>query len=165
MTRTQIVKQMIEQAAQSGKNTLKEAAKETKKAVVALHEDYRNAQQIKLNQIQQNNSIANLNQIRWELSCVICDKKYPYLEMVQVVEDIVPICPQPPQAGILLENPSQQLPSFALPQVRDKMNYDIQCFKEMIIMNQEQTLYPCIMSGMCIASMKANGIYAVLTMS
>lgn len=154
---------MLKQMAQSVCKMLKEIKQETKKAVVELHKDYSNAQQIKLNQIQLNNSIENLNQIRWELSCVVCDRKYPYLEEVQVVEDIVPIRLQPPQVGILLENPSQQRPSFALPQVRDKMNYDIGCFREKIMLNQEQACYPCIMAGMYIADIRANGIYAVLT--
>lgn len=161
------MKQQLRQAAQAVCNFLKEVGKGMKNVVVALHKDYSNAQQIKLNQIQQNNRIAVANQIQWELFCVFHDRKYPYLEVVHVVEDIVPIRPQPPQFGILLENPSQPLPSFALPQVKNLMNYDIRCFRQWILANympqQAWELFPNIMSGMYISDITANGIYAVLT--
>lgn len=159
------MKQLLKQAAQAACNFLKEVGKGTKDIAVALHKDYSDAQQIKLNQIRQNNNIAIANQIQWELFCVICDRKYPYLQIVQVVEDIVSLRPQPPQFGILLENPSQMLPSFALPQVKDKINSDIEAFRQWIIMNHQQSLYPCIMAGMYIADITANGIYAVLTVA
>lgn len=159
------VQQLLKQAAQAACNFLKEVGKGTKDIAVALHKDYNNAQQIKLNQIQQDNSVRMLNQIRWELFCVICDRKYPYLEMVHVVEDIVPLRINPPQVGILLGESNQQRPSFALPQVKDKINFDIVCFREWIIMNHQQSLYPCIMAGMYIADIKPNGIYAVLTVA
>ena len=161
--------QLLKQAAQAVCNFSKEVGKSTKDIAVALHKDYSNAQQIKLNQIQQDNSVRMLNQIRWELFCVICGRKYPYLQIVQIVEDIVPLRPQPPQFGILLENPSQPLPSFALPQVKDKMNYDIRIFWQWILANytleEAWRLFPNIMSGLYIADITRNGIYAVLTVA
>ncbi len=163
------VQQLLKQAVQAVCNFLKKVGKGTKDIAVALHKDYSNAQQIKLNQIQQNNSIAIANQIQWELFCVFRGKKYPYLQIVQVVEDIVPLRPQPPQFGILLENPSQPLPSFALPQVKDKMNYDIRIFWQWILANytleEAWRLFPNIMSGLYIADITRNGIYAVLTVA
>ncbi len=163
------MKQQLKQAVQAACNFLKEVGKSTKNVAVALHKDYSNAQQIKLNQIRQNNNIAIANQIQWELFCVFHDRKYPYLEMVHVVEDIVLLRPQPPQFGILLENPSQPLPSFALPQVKDKMNYDIRIFRQWILANytleKAWRLFPNIMSGLYIADITRNGIYAVLTVA
>ncbi|MCM1119581.1 MAG: hypothetical protein NC543_09500 [bacterium] len=159
------VTQLLKQTAQAVSNFLKEVGKAAKNVAVALHNDYGNAQQIKLNQIQQDNNIMWLHQIRWELFCVMSGRKYPYLQAVEVVEDIVPIRIYPPQVGILLGDSSQTLPSFALPQIRDKMNYDIQSFREWIIMNQQQATYPCIMTGIYIADITANGIYAVLTVA
>lgn len=163
--RPETVKQLLKQAAQAVCNFLKEVGKGTKDIAVALHKDYSDAQQIKLNQIQQDNSVRMLNQIRWELFCVICGRKYPYLQIVQIVEDIVPLRISPPQVGILLGESTQQRPSFALPQVKDKINSDIEAFRQWIIMNHQQSLYPCIMAGMYIADITANGIYAVLTVA
>ena len=161
------VQQLLKQTVQAVCNFLKEVGKGTKDIAVALHKDYSNAQQIKLNQIQQNNSVRMLNQIRWELFCVFHDRKYPYLEMVHVVEDIVPFRPYPPQVGILLESRETPPLSYVLRQVRDKMNYDIQCFRQWILANytleEAWRLFPCIMSGMYITDITANGIYAVLT--
>lgn len=160
------VKQLLKQAAQSICTFLKEFGKGTKNVAVALHKDYRNAQQLEIQQNQQLQYINWLNQIQWELFFVFCDRKYPYLRVVEVVQDIVPIRPQPPQFGILLENPSQQRPSFALPQLKDKINYDIQYFRQWISANytleEAWQLYPCITSGMYIADITANGIYVVL---
>ena len=159
--------QLLKQAAQAVCNFSKEVGKSTKDIAVALHKDYSDAQQIKLNQIRHNNTIAIANQIQWELFCVFQGKKYPYLQIVQVIEDIVPLRPQRPQFGILLENPSQPLPSFALPQVKEKMNHDIRIFRQWILVNytpqEAWRLFPNIMSGMYIADVTANGIYAVLT--
>lgn len=163
--RTETVKQLLKQAAQSACKGLKELWKGARNVAVALHKDYSDAQQIKLNQIQQDNSVRMLNQIRWELFCVICGRKYPYLQIVQIVEDIVPLRISPPQVGILLGESPQQRPSFALPQVKDKINSDIEAFRQWIIMNHQQSLYPCIMAGMYIADIKPNGIYAVLTVA
>lgn len=161
------LKQFLKQAAQAVCNFMKGLLQQIKNIAVALHKDYRNAQQIKLNQIQQNNSIAVANQIQWELFCVFHDRKYPYLEVVHVVEDIVPIRPQPPQFGILLESRETPPLSYVLRQVRDKMNYDIRCFRQWISVNympqQAWELFPNIMSGMYISDVTANGIYAVLT--
>lgn len=157
------VTQLLKQTAQAVSNFLKEVGKGTKSIAVALHNDYSNAQQLKIQQNQLNNSIACLCQIRWELFCVIHDRKYPYLEVVHVVEDIIPICPCPPQVGILLENPQNPPRPYMLRQVAGKMNYDIDCFRQWIIMNQQQSLYPCIMAGMYIADITANGIYGILT--
>lgn len=163
------MKQQLKQAVQAACNFLKEVGKSTKNVAVALHKDYSNAQQIKLNQIQQNNSIAIANQIRWELFCVFHDRKYPYLEMVHVVEDIVPFRLYPPRVGILLESRETPPLPYVLRQVRDKMNYDIRCFRQWILANctleEAWRLFPCIMSGMYISDITANGIYAVLTVA
>ena len=58
------MKQQLKQAVQAACNFLKEVGKSTKNVAVALHKDYSNAQQIKLNQIRQNNNIAIANQIQ-----------------------------------------------------------------------------------------------------
>lgn len=162
-----MVKEYLKQSAQAVCNFMKGLLQQIKNIVVALHTDYQNTQKIKLNQIQQNNSIAIANKIQWELFSVFSGKKYPYLRVVEVVEDIVPFRPQPPQFGILLENPSQKIPSFAMSQVRDKMNYDIMCFRNWVLENypleEAWRLFPNIMSGMYIADITINGIYAVLT--
>lgn len=155
------MKQILKQAAQSACNFLKALLKGAKDAAVALHNDYSNAQKIKMNQIQQNNNLAIMQQIQWELFSVFQGRKYPYLKIVEVVGDIIPF--NITQYGILFENPSQPLPSFALPQVKELMNGDINSFRQWIIANRLQASYPCIMHGMYIADIKANGIYAVLT--
>lgn len=164
---TETFNQLLKQAAQSACNFLKEVAKGMKNVAVSLHEDYSNAQKIKLNQIRQSNNIMCLQQIRWELYCVFHGREYPYLQVVNVVDDIVPICPRPPQVGILLENPQTPPRPYMLRQVADKMNYDIACFRQWILANyslqEAWMLYPCIMAGMYIADITANGIYAVLT--
>ncbi len=151
-------------------DALKALANGLKNTALAIHKDYSDKRQVELYQIQQNQLAGIMCQRRWELFCVFCGKKYPYLKIVEVVDDIVPF--NPLQYGIMFksENPGNPYPpAFGLQQLKEKMNFDICAFKQWILANyslqEAWALYPNIMSGLYIADIKANGIYAVLTVA
>lgn len=161
------LKQYCTKLLQLSMGALKALSNGLKNTAVAIHKDYSDKRQVELYQIQQNRLTEIMCQIRWELFCVFRGKKYPYLKIVEAVDDIVPFSPS--QYGIMFDNENATPPACGLQQLKEKMNFDIRAFRQWILLNyslqEVWRLYPNIMSGLYIADITPNGIYAVLTVA
>ena len=137
---------------------------------------YKNQQfQLQAQQAQQNYQQMNANlyslhcQIQYELFSVIYGKtSYPYLTTVNYQNDIILGTRRQTNQGKLFQfsllSNCQGVPplGYVLQQLRAKINFDIDCFRQklnvMMTPQNSMMLYPCIMAGMQVVDIRANGI-------
>lgn len=168
MTKQQAV-QSLSKLARFSLDTAKALWKEMKKAFAAFKNYYdakaNNEQaknQLMAQQTAQQNQLILAQEIQWELFCALNNKKYPYLQPVQAVSDIVVY--NHAHYGIALIS-TNSVPAYGLRQVTAHMNQEIQSLVQTAILYNQAALYPCLMQGLHVVNITVNGVYAILTVA
>lgn len=168
MTKQQAV-QSLSKLARFSLDTAKALWKEMTKAFAAFKNYYdakaNNEQaknQLMAQQTAQQNQLILAQEIQWELFCALNNKKYPYLQPVQAVSDIVVY--NHAHYGIALIS-INSVPAYGLRQIVLQMNQSIQYHVQKAMFHGLTQLYPCLMQGLHVVNITANGAYAVLTVA
>lgn len=141
------------------------------KTLTARREAYAAQAQREQAQMYQNQKTIQWNnamkQIQQELFAVFSANTYPLLKQVSVINDILPAGYRPGGKYVLfdfrLTLTRSDVLAVLLSQIKEKMNYDLECFQQTVQNSfcQEQALilYPCTMAGLRIIEIRQNGIF------
>lgn len=114
-------------------------------------------------------------EIREELSCILVGKKYPLINLIETVGNIIPLPYVNTPQGVLyqyrLAAQDHSSPKYFYQQIKEHLQSDIQEYQQAIAgtdpvtFNYAMSIHPYIMYGLYIMDVKKDGAYMRITVA